>query len=94
MACGFFFSSSSILYSQVDLLCRLIRSKAKYSFLVSGCKYCHFSGLYLILPLEGTGFVVSEAVMDSFLCVLSFASLSPGHLQDVVTAARVFLMSS
>ncbi len=77
----------------MDLLCQLIRSKAKYSFLVSGCKYCHFSGLYLILLLEATGFVVSESVMDSLLCVLSFTSLSHGHLQDVITTARVFPVS-
>ncbi len=94
MACVFFFFfSSSILYSRVDLLCQQKRPKAMYSFLVSCCKYCHFSGLYLILLLEATGFVVSESVMDSLLCVLSFASLSPGHLQDVVTTARVFPVS-
>ncbi len=34
IACGFFFSSSSILYSQEDLLFWLIRSKAMYLFLV------------------------------------------------------------
>lgn len=36
----FFLSSSSILYSQVDILYQLIRSKAMCSFLVSGCMYC------------------------------------------------------
>ncbi len=40
MACGFFLSSSSMLYSQLDLLCQLKRSKAICSFLFSGCKYC------------------------------------------------------